>query len=152
MSRLKTYPITHYEFDDLAKALDTDREGIAKICVGITKDAIGWWRFKKRIPIVHLGSLARALEKKLKGRSGLNPVQERALTFVKMALASGSAESVSESSPFHSSFGEPKEKNQSGKSTIASDLSAVMLEDLITEIRRRGGSVVFETKKRKKSK
>ena len=149
MSRLKTYPITHYEFDDLAKALDIDREGIAKICGGITKDAIGWWRFKERIPVVHLENLGEALKKKLKGRKDLNPVEQRALTFVKVALASGSAGPVSSQSAFHSAFGDPGAKNHAKYST---DLSTAKLEDLIQEIKRRGGSVNFDAKRSKKSK
>ena len=144
MSRLKTYPITHYEFDDLIKALDTDREGIAKICGGIAKGAIGWWRFKERIPVLHLESLAKALEKKLKGRKDLNPVEQRALIFAQLALASGSAAPLSPQSAFAATF-EPTK-------TIKSDYSAISLEDLIAEIKKRGGSVTFDSKKRKKSK
>jgi hypothetical protein len=151
MSRLKTYPVTHYEFDDLVKALDTDRQGLAKICDGITKDAIGWWRFKERIPVVHVESLAHALEKKLKGKMELNPVQERALAFVKTALAGGSAIPLSSKSPFYSSFTDKKSgKSQPKESGIEFDLSNARLEDLIEELQRRGGVVTFGSKKPKK--
>ena len=153
MSRLKTHPITHYEFDDLVNALGTERKDIVKICGGIKKDAIGWWRFKQRIPVVHLERLANELEKKLKGRKDLNPVEQRALAFVRLALASGSAVPLTAQSPFAASFGvDAGASRTKSKRAGLTGLSAIPLEDLIAEIRRRGGSVTFDGRKSKKSK
>lgn len=143
MSRLKTYPITRYEFDDLVTALDIGREDIAKICGDITKDAIGWWRFKERIPVVHLEALGKVLEKKLRGRTDLNPVEKRAIAFVKLALASGSAVPLSPQSPFASTFGVDSGSSKGKSAKVTSDLNGIPLEKLIAEIKRRGGSVNF---------
>jgi hypothetical protein len=156
MSRLKTYPITHYEFDDLVNALDTGREGIVKICGDLTTDAIGWWRFKERIPVVHLESLGNALEKKLKSRKDLNPVELRAITFVRLALAGGSAVPLSPQSPFAASFGVDSGASKAKAMVARPDLTTVPLEELIAEIKRRGGSVNFgndqSTKRRRNKK
>ena len=153
MSRLKTHPITHYEFDDLVTALDTDRKGLAKICGGLTKDAIGWWRFKERIPVVHLDAIGEALEKKLKGRKDLNPLEQRALAFVRLALASGSAVPLSPQSPLASSFGADSNSSRAKSAKVTpTDLTAIPLERLIEEIGKRGGTVTFDGKRSKKSK
>jgi prefoldin subunit 5 len=84
MSKAKTIDISKFDLDDIIKALDVDRAGVAKICGGkISKGAVGWWRHIEKIPIAHLEALGNALEKKLRGRKDLNPVEERALALVK---------------------------------------------------------------------
>jgi hypothetical protein len=139
MPKINVIPLPHDQYDDIVSALGVTRVELARIC-GVEPDTIGWYRYKKRIPTEHLMAIQVALEKKLKGRRDLTPVEQRALTHLAVTLVSGSATPLSSNSAFASVFGAvPPARTAITKP----DLSKVDLKDLIEAIRQHGGSVTF---------
>lgn len=68
MSRIKTYPITPQQLDDLMKALNLTRDDIPRVCQGVSPSAYGWWRNQGQVPYVHLRSFGKELQRQLKLR------------------------------------------------------------------------------------
>ena len=137
MNKTPTISITDFELDDLIKALELDREGIAKLC-GVKRDAPGWWRFKERIPTSHLRTLAREMKRKLGSKVSLNPAQGRALEFLNRSQSETGI-----------SIKRSKQSRKMEGKAATTDLSKLSRQMLIDEIERRGGEVSFKKAKTK---
>ncbi len=134
-------PITDEQLNDIIKATGLKRAEIAALC-GVGTQAPGWWRFKGRMPVSHFKTLSAALEKKLKHRKELTPLEQRAASFCQIQLVGSTGPNNSRKSSRNGS--RPLTLKTSEKVV---GLGLISLEALIQELGRRGGTVTFHRKK-----